>query len=513
MGKVKQILINRYDGGIAFDTRNAAASQYSTSLNFDIFKKPSTLSPIRGIESDQAYSGAGGFKAYKAAAFGGSFAGGIVYAWARKTTSDTGVKLWEKSPTDANWAPSQFLISDVSTDIEATSGCPVPGAQIVWNSDTSGGLMGWSIVNSADSLTSGSRRLVLLSQKAGVSSSLSKKVLASNPTYEPKLILGQDGNVYVSSGRSLHRCNTDGTVTDDVLQFSASFTITSMCTFGFYLVLLIKGFASSRLVLWDYKESQVSESVDLGEGTAFAVENLNGTLIIVMDKFVNTTFNGLGTSNGQGVMQIKAWGGGQSVVTITEFKAGGVLAGATKNYHFRKNNGMYWYAKIPLDATPSTYAEGIWSFGRITSSQPYALSLHREVPANFVSFHMQGDYTYLAHGTDGSVSRTHNDDTYDLTSTYESAIFDDNNPTQEKQFVEARLGFEKLTSGQTVTLKYRKDGATTWTTVSPVPAIATGDVSADYPMEGNFREMQFRIESTGGAKINTLKMVYEELDS
>ena len=359
--------------------------------------------------------------------------------------------------------------------------------------------------------------LSLISQKTGVNSDLNKKALqsasvVSSTGIEPNLILGGDGRAYVWELNSLHRCNTDGTVTDDVIKFSGSHYITSACLWGSYLAMTVKAFGATRLVLWDYVDTQVTESVDLGEGTAVAVENLNGTLFIVMDKFINTTLNSSGASNGQGTMQIKAWAGGQAVTTITEYKAGGVLAGATKTYHFRKNNCMYWYAKIPLDATPSTYAEGIWSFGRITSSQPFALSLHREVPANFVTFHMQGDYTYFAHGTDGSVSRTHNDDTFDLTSSYESVIFDDNNPTQEKQFVEAKLGFEALTAGQTVTLKYRKDGASAWTTVNPVPALATGDVSADYPMDGNFRECQFRIESTGGAKINTFKMVYEELD-
>jgi hypothetical protein len=208
-------------------------------------------------------------------------------------------------------------------------------------------------------------------------------------------------------------------------------------------------------------------------------------------------------------MQIKIWAGGTNVGTVTEVKAYGVLSGSSKNYHFRRNNCIYWYAKIPLDASATTSLEGIWSFGKLTDGQPWALSLHREVPTAFEVFHMQGDYTYFAHGNDGSVSRTHDDETYSLTSTYDSLIFNDGDGSIEKALHGASVTFEALTSGQSVTLKYRKDGATAWTTAKTESTI--GKLSLTAPLRGNFREIQFRIESTGGAKPNGLKMKYEEL--
>jgi len=139
MGKLKEIQINRFDGGIAFDERMASANQFSKSLNFDIFKKPSTLSPIRGIESDEGFdSVSDGIKQYDLGSFGSNSSGSIVYAFGRKTSSNTGVKLYSKFATGANWTEVTGLISDVSQPMEQTAGSPVPGTSII-TTVTSGG--------------------------------------------------------------------------------------------------------------------------------------------------------------------------------------------------------------------------------------------------------------------------------------------------------------------------------------------------------------------------------------
>lgn len=509
MGKIKEITIKRFDGGMAYDDRQAAANQHSRAINFDIYKKPSTLYPIRGIESDQDYSGANGAKAYDIGSFGSSFTANSIYGFGRKSGA-TGTKMFTKSPTASSW--SAMNAADGSA-AETATGCPVPGTGVITTFDSSGSNVLWFISNSADAIGSGFRMLGQVSFLSSVAADFGKTTLtaASSVVFEPFLLLGQDGNGYCFDANKVHRLNTDASVTSNVFTLTPNWRITSACLYGSYIAMSIKSFDISRVILWDYADSQATENIDFGEGTIIALENINGTLVAVMDKFINTTYNGTGASNGQGSMQIKMWGGGTDVNTITEVKAYGVLAGATENYHFRKNNCIFWYGKVPLDAAVSDSLEGIWAFGRVTDTQPWALSLYRSVPANFEAFHMQGDYTYFAHGNDGSVSRTCDDDTYGLTSSWESPVFDGGDADSEKNFKGSTVTFDKLTSGQTVVLKYRKDGATSWTTLTPAPAQAVGDVKAVFPMDGNFHYCQFRIESTGGAKPSGFKFRFEPL--
>lgn len=498
---------------MAFDNRMAKSNQFSKSINFDIFKKPSTLSPVRGIEADESYADdADAIRDYDLGSFGQSFAGGTVYAFGRKTGA-TGVKMFSKSPTSTNWTAE--TATDASA-VESTTGCPVPGTNVLTTFNSSGSDVKWFITNSANSLASGNRQLGQISGLSAVPADFAKKTLTSagSIVFEPFMILGQDGLGYLFDANKVHRLNADASVTDDVFTLSsaAAWKITSACLYGSYIAMTIKGYARSRLILWDYSDAQATENVDLGAGTAFAVENLDGTLVITMDKNINTSYNSTGSSNGQGVMQVKLWDGGDPT-TITEVKALANLAGATNNYHFARNNVLYWYAKIPIDAGATEFLEGIWGFGRQTDEQPWALSLHREVPSGFEVFHMQGDYTYFAHGGNGQVSRTKDDEAYGLTSTYESPVFDGGDGTDEKNFKGLSVSFEKLTSGQTVVAKYRKDGATSWTTLTPAPAVATGDTKAIYPMDGNFYYAEIRLESTNGAKINGYKLRFETLTS
>ena len=74
-----------------------------------------------------------------------------------------------------------------------------------------------------------------------------------------------------------------------------------------------------------------------------------------------------------------------------------------------------------------------------------------------------------------------------------------------------------MASGATLVLKYRKDEETSWTQIysdgtdnsishSAINIESSGDNLPEY------KEIQFRIESTGGAEITGLKFKSEEID-
>jgi len=174
------------------------------------------------------------------------------------------------------------------------------------------------------------------------------------------------------------------------------------------------------------------------------------------------------------------------------------------------NNRLFWAAKVMTDTAGTTYNEGIWSFGRknVNYSQTITLDI---IDENIDTDGIQGfgnaaNYFFIAHSGDGSVDKTDDTAAYTFTSIYESQMFDAGDVTSDKTLLSLDVAFVKLTSGQSVTAKYRLDGATSWTTIGTASTVgdvlhaflnieSTGDAFA------SGREYEFRLESTGGAEI------------
>lgn len=501
MGKVKQILINRFDGGRAFDPREATVNQFAESLNFDTYQLPSTLVPIRGTEADEGYSGSStGVKAAKIKSIGVATSGATIYGVGNKTDG-TGLKFYTKSITASEWSALTYT----GLTPESGSVTPVDSFTLV-HEGNSGGTIIWF------TCTTGTNRQLgyIQTVTSPTTWSTSALTLATTSVHEPVALIGQDGNAYFGAANKIHRGNKDATVTNDVVVLSVNAVVTSMARYGTYIAVAYKLGNRAFLGLWDYSDTQFTEVIDFGEGYISVVENLDGMLVCVMDKFLSTDVFSL-QGNGTGSMQIKAYSGGV-IQTLAEIKCKATTTRATNHHKFVKNSILYWYAKIPVNTAGTEFLEGLWTFGRRISSLSYATTLHRQMPFTTGSFAGAGDYQYFFGASDGAVQRTKSADEYGLTSSYETLVFDDNNPMQNKEFLEAKVGFEKLTSGQGIVLKYRKNGDTSWTTLTPIPAVATGDLHSSYPMDGTFRECQFRIESTGGAKVTGLKLIYEEID-
>jgi hypothetical protein len=482
--KIKSIQINRFDGGKAFDKRLAGSNEFGASENYDVRSTPSLLTPVRDYESDEGYDGdADGIKTSDLALFAIPL-GGQVYAIGRKNDG-TGRKIYRKSINDSEWV--DFTASDGS-DAESSSGSAVPGF-FIQQFDSSGQSIYWFVTGHASTPSTSFWTIGQASFLTITSANFGAKTLAFNPTIYPQGILGQHGNVYVSSGRSLHRCLPTGSITSNAFTVSGNFTITSLALYGSYLAIAIYGQGRSKVLLWDYASANASEVIEWGEGALMVLENLDGALVGVTDKYINSSLFGQ-QAIGSGRMQIKMWSG--SLNTITEVKAFGSAARAVEQYKYVKNSVLYWYAKIPLE--DGSFEEGIWSFGSILSSQPNAIALERTLPGTFEGFWGVGELLYLPHSGDGSVSRTNNSASFTLTSSYETALLNGGDSSLEKTALGVTVSFEALASGETVVLEYRKDGGD-WETLTPAPAIAEGDISALYPMEGSFKEIEFRIET------------------
>ncbi len=174
------------------------------------------------------------------------------------------------------------------------------------------------------------------------------------------------------------------------------------------------------------------------------------------------------------------------------------------------------------NAAGTAYNEGIWSFGRKNARYEYSLTLDiidENVDTDGIeAFGTAANYFFVAHSGDGSVDKTNDAATYAFTSIYESQVFDFGDVDSDKMLNSIKVAFRALAANEVVTLKYRIDGATAWTTIGS--ASTDGDLShtflsieaTDTPFAA-FREVEFRLESTGGAEILGFRAKASVLDT
>ncbi len=131
-----------------------------------------------------------------------------------------------------------------------------------------------------------------------------------------------------------------------------------------------------------------------------------------------------------------------------------------------------------------------------------------------------GNVWTIAHSSDGSVNRTKitSGAKYTFTSKYESLIFDEGDNSKSKKLIGVTVMTEALPTNGQIVLKYRKDkdlvdGA--WTTIfteATDDSIEFDAINISGATLPEYKEIQFRIESTGGAVITGLKWKAEIID-
>jgi hypothetical protein len=176
-----------------------------------------------------------------------------------------------------------------------------------------------------------------------------------------------------------------------------------------------------------------------------------------------------------------------------------------------KNNRLFWTAKIMTNTAGTTYNEGIWSFGRKSSSYPFILSLdyidENVNTSGITSFDTAGNYFFLAHSGDGSVDKTSSTAAYTFTSIFESQIVSLASSGGDKAIHSITATFREIAAGESLTLKYKVDDtpSTAWTIIGTFNTVGeTGYIFlglADGTPFSSGTEFKFRLESTGGLEI------------
>jgi hypothetical protein len=490
----KAITIKRFDGGITSDIRNTSdLSKCAFVSHFDIYSDPYKLIPMPGYVADMNDgSTATGMKQYNIKAF---CYNGTMYAVGTKT-GGADCKLFEKaSPTTAAWTAS--TTGEGTYDIHPRT--------TMWTNPS--GHLYWATTNAG---------VTYITRYAGTISdnhaTLQSFALTTQPIVSEYAF---DDNRYYNTGADDVDRLSGTTITDSAKDTSISVTDIQS---GDEQVGLF-GHRSfpyrSQLLLWDSASSLIDQKVELGKGIVKAGGRPSGTWVAVIDENMSDISSAFQEeANGKFGMSIK-YVSGNSAETLLRFVAATDTNGMILPTRGVYKDAMLFYARIPQDATPTTYKQGIWAVGRRNASSPLAVSLLLDTTSlgSIQGYYEFGNHHYFSHAGDGSISRL-GTTTYDVAAVYETLMFGSNELNNSKTFTGVSILTENLPSGGSVVLKYRTDEDSAWTTVGTSSTVGTqrhNFTSVSGVPIGEFREMQFRVEITGNAPMKEFVFDYEVL--
>lgn len=485
MAKTVEITVDDFSGGIADDVRKSTASEFTITKHFDIFSNPKRLTPYRSLEADTETSvSSTDLKQYFVRDFLYTTGSAKLYGLGQTGAGLTKI-VYKADATTGTWT----LPASSEGNGAVKNGCLVEYKDYIWGFQGTTQVFKWGLLSGTPAITN-------TAGTVGTITSVAQGVIA------------KDDQLYLPYNNKIVRVSAGGTVSDAVLTIPTQFKITSICNFGNYLAIAaapISNYAgSSKVFLWNLTSDDVQEVIDWGEGEIRVLETIEGILVGVTDRYLN---NATGAGTGSMIVQVYSGGVPQTIKEIYTKALTGKAMPISKTV---KNNRLFWSAKIMTNASGTEYDEGIWSFGRKNVNYPYTLTLdvidENVNTSGIQSFGAAANYFFVAHSNDGSVDKTNDSAIYTFSSVYQSQIINFGDTTSDKRLESVKVHFRKLASGESITLKYRVDGATAWTTVGTTST--AGDLSHTFlniestgDAFSSGREYEFRIESTGGAEI------------
>lgn len=495
MSKPLEIKIDSFEGGISDDPRIQTPSSFVVSKHFDIFSQPKKLTPYRSLEADENDgSTADGMKQYYVKDFLYASASTKLYGLGKTAGGLTKI-VYKADATTGNWT----LPASSEGNGAVQNGCFVEYKDYLWGFQGTNQLWKWGLLSGTPSITN------------------SVTTVGATITSVANGVIAADANLYLAYNNVIVRIAPGLTVTDNAKSVPDNFKITSLANYGNYLAIACSPKNSfngvSKVFIWNLASDLFQETLDWGEGDLRVLENVEGMLIGITDRYLNNT-----TGAGKGSMIIQAYSGGTPQVLKEVFtaKLTGVSIPQAKAL---KNGRLFFAAKIFTNAAGTEYNEGIWSFGRKNVNYPFALSLdivdEGINTSGIQGFSTAANYFFISHSADGSIDKTDDTSTYSYTSIYESQTFNFGDISDTKQMQMFSIFTTPITAGS-VTVKYKIDADTTWRTIGTLSTV--GEVSHDFYSEefdgddfATFGEVKFRLESTGGVEILGFKVIAQPL--
>jgi len=488
MSKTVAIKINNFSGGVSDDARENDATKFQVAKHFDVFSNPSRLTPYRSLENDAQASVANDMKQYFVRDF--LFHSSSAKLFGLGQTGAGLTKIVQKADaTTGNWS----LPATSEGNGAVQNGCFVEYKAFLFGFQGTNQIFKWEIATNTITNSASTTGVSITSIAQG--------------------LVFQD-YLYLPYNNKIWRATDATTFSDAYLTLPTNFKITSLTAYGKYIAIACAPVSTfngvSKVFLWDGTSTEVQEAIDWGEGELRVLETIEGYLVGITDRYLNNS-----TGAGRGSMIIQMYSGGVPQVVKEVFTQ--ALTGKTIPISKAvKNNRLFWSAKIMTNSAGTEYNEGIWSFGRKNVNYNFSLNLDiidENVDTDGIqSFGTAGNYFFVAHSGDGSIDKTNDASTYAFTSIFESQIVNFGAPDADKTLLALKVSFRKQATGESLTAKYRVDGATSWTTIGTFDTDATLsktfvsiESSGDAFASGN--EYEFRLESTGGLEITGMEAI------
>lgn len=472
--------INTFSGGTSADLREKISNQYSITKNFDTFSNPKRLTPFRALEANEDKD----FNIIKflnanSQIYGFGVNGqGSAVAKVYKKSGNLVTSSWtEDQAVEGNGARNEKVFFEYKNYIYMWE----RGAELIRHGDITG------------TATNADYQSITYANVA-------------QPVHHPA-----DDIAYFFHDNKVSTLN-DSTFAEAVLTLPSNLIITAGAAYGNFLAIACKNKNASGndsiVFLWDRDSSvtTLSDKIDWGLGELVSLDVLDGTLVGISNVDSGTLF-GIKPR-----IHIKVLSGNRATL-IKELKLDSTVVDANYNATgdtWIRNSKLYFSIESDqsLDALDYT---GIWVIGRHEINSPLATTMEYKVDTDSLSdqihgFAFFGGYLFVAHSSDGSVDRINDQATYS-TAVYESQIFDGEDSSLMRKLIGATVTTVPLPTAGQVVLKYRKDEETSFTTIfteatdNSISHSAINIESSGISLPTDYKEIQFRIESTGGAEI------------
>lgn len=508
MGKIYEQKINTFNGGMADDKRSADFSKFSVSKHFDVFSNPHRLIPHTKITKSYGEN-----KTYEIKKF--------LYApYNTSATAPTAFMLYGLG-VDPGTTKTQLYVLDMATLSDTFSGATNGKLTSYANRSTNvlfyyrGGVF---TVHGSPMQYIARYDMNALSMNQTYQNLDCTNNLGVQPVHHPA-----DDCAYFFGDTTIDRLNNATYTSGALTGLPSNMYTVAGCAYGNYLAIACVTIGNytqrSTVFLWDRDSSitTLSERIDFGEGKIAHLAVLGGRLTAVMSQGITL---GHDTGGQAGKILVKQYNGYAAVTTKEITLDTNVPELERTNY--LENDKIYFPAKATLNGDDRL---GIWvvdSNGNMTIE-----AILDETFTSIEGIYRASNIWWVAHSADGSVNhsgRADNNNNYqpDYSTTtpaiYESLILNGGDSSKKKKLIRITETNEYLGSGGSVTIKYRKDGGTSWTTIftnsttgslshSAVNIESTGATLPEY------KELEIRVESLGGAVITGIKVEYEEIDS
>jgi hypothetical protein len=476
----------QFNAGMQGDKRTRRSAGVTVSEGFDIYSSPGELRPQVDFIDDNNGTGTGITNFL--------YANDLLYGLGQISDVNTRVKIYTKDVNagiTSNW-------STPSNAEQTALGNPDKKVFVHYNDSTDGeyiyGLKGGTHVWRWGPITGGA-------------TFDDEYEALTYTTAAQGLVHPLDNTLYIPYDNKI-ASHKDGAFTANTYEVPSGYIIRSIAVYGRYLAVGCENEqlgGNSRVFLWNRVDTKADDDIDFGTGRLKVLANLENNLVGI------SLAQGTSPSTGKLVARLYQGAGNSRVFKTLNLNE---TSGQLFTHKFEDETKIFFAGTYQKDTGASQTV--IFGLGRENANQEIAWTVDQVAPEmngegdiykiNNVWFYGNSDAAADVKRTDdGSV-------------TYQSAIAETLvNPGMDTGDVHMYKKFNTFWvntapfSSDTVTVKYRKDAETSWTTFLTASEDGQLRFEAD-PSINFFNEVQFRFETISEATITGFGYTYDVVD-